>query len=144
MISVTDETQKKGLKERMGDRFKQMRNYVGISQKEAAAVFGMNQSNIARIESGIVSPNMSICHYFKTHYSINTNWLISGVGEMVIEEDTPTIDHDEFEEEVKDLKFHLNHIPEVRLSVLKFFVEYKLENKKNIIAYLRHQTAAEG
>jgi DNA-binding XRE family transcriptional regulator len=134
------------LKENMGERFRQMRNYVGLSQKEAAAIFGMNQSNIARIEKGLVSPNMSICHYFKTHYHIDTNWLISGMGEMVIHErpKTKTVDYAEFSEEMGDLLFHLKRVPEVRLEVLKFFVGYKLENKRHIMAYLDQQKVMEG
>jgi transcriptional regulator with XRE-family HTH domain len=134
------------LKENIGERFREMRNYVGLSQKDVAAIFGMNQSNIARIEKGLVSPNMSICHYFKTHYDIDTNWLISGIGEMVIQPKpkSSSIDYAEFSEEMEDLFFHLKYVPEVRLEVLKFFVSYKLENKRHIKTYLDHYRAMEG
>ncbi|MCP5046309.1 MAG: helix-turn-helix transcriptional regulator [bacterium] len=133
--------EKQHLKGKIGERFRQMRNYTGLSQKEAGAIFGMNQSNIARIEKGIVSPNMSICHYFKINYNINTNWLISGLGDMVIKQKPKVIaiDYGEFREEMDDLFFHLDHVPEVRLEMLKFFVGHKLENKKQISEFLREQ-----
>lgn len=132
------------LKIEIGKRFRQMRLYVGISQKEIADIFGMNQSNIARIEKGIVSPNMLICHYFKTHYNINTNWLISGRGNMVLPGSVqdPAIDYGEFTEEVLDLLFYLDRVPEVRLAVLKYFVGYKLENKKQLRDFLEQQQMA--
>ncbi len=138
---MTPDIQKRKLKQKMGERFRRMRLYVGLSQKEAGAVFGMNQSNIARIEKGVVSPNMSVCHYFKTHYGINTNWLISGQGDMIIRETSngKEMDYGEFAEEVEDLLFHLEHIPEVRLAVLKHYMEYKLENKRQIVEFLNQQ-----
>ncbi len=141
ILAINKSNGKRSLKEKIGERFRQMRNYVGLSQKETSAIFGMNQSNIARIEKGIVSPNMSICHYFKSRYNINTNWLISGRGEMLIKErpKAKSVDYGEFEEEMKDLLFYLRQMPEIRLGVLKFFVGYKLENKKQIMEYLEDQ-----
>ena len=138
---MTPEKQKRKHKQEIGERFRQMRLYIGLSQKEAGAIFGMNQSNIARIEKGLVSPNMSICHFFKTHYHIDTNWLISGQGDMIFKTDfdSKTIDYGEFAEEMEELFFHLTHIPEVRLAVLKHFMEYKLENKRQIIDFLKNQ-----
>lgn len=135
---MTSDNHKRRHKREIGGRFRQMRQYVGLSQKEAGAIFGMNQSNIARIEKGLVSPNMSICHYFKTHYNIDVNWLISGQGDMVIDTgfQPETVDYGEFSEEMEDFYFHLSHIPEVRLAVLKHFMEYKLENKRQIVQFL--------
>lgn len=138
---MTANHQKRKHKQEIGERFRQMRLYIGLSQKEAGAIFGMNQSNIARIEKGLVSPNMSICHYFKTHYHIDTNWLISGQGDMIIKTgfQSRTIDYGEFTEEMEELFFHLRHIPEVRLAVLKHFMEYKLEHKRQIVEFLNHR-----
>ncbi len=131
---------KTGLKESIGARFRKMREYTGLSQKETGLIFDMNQSNIARIEKGIVSPNMAICDYFRTHYNINMNWLITGEGEMVTENDDMIelgVDYGEFKEEMKDLQFHLDHVPNARFDILKFFLSYKLENKKSILKFLK-------
>jgi DNA-binding XRE family transcriptional regulator len=135
---VNSET-RQALKEKIGSRFREMRIYTGLSQKETASVLGMSQANIVRLEKGVVSPNMSICHYFKTHYNIDINWLISGRGNMVIKEKSKAVDYGEFCEEMDDLFFHLDRVPEVRLSVLKFFLGHKLENKKQIQEYIRNQ-----
>ncbi len=146
MTSEVNGTTIRDLKACIGERFRQMRHYVGLSQKETSAIFGMNQANIARIEKGIVSPNMLICHYFKTHYNIDTNWLISGKGDMVIQEEekSKTADYGEFTEEMLDLFFYIDYVPEIRLAVLKYFLGYKLENKKQILEFLQHQKVAEG
>ncbi|MCP5049595.1 MAG: helix-turn-helix transcriptional regulator [bacterium] len=128
------------MKEAIGVRFRKMREYAGLSQKETGRLFGMNQSNIARIEKGIVSPNMAICDYFHTHYNINMNWLITGEGEMALaDEDNDKIpaDYGEFSEEMKDLLFHLDHVPTARFAILKYFMGFKLENKKNILDFLK-------
>lgn len=131
---------KTGLKESIGARFRKMREYTGLSQKETGLIFDMNQSNIARIEKGIVSPNMAICDYFRTHYNINMNWLITGEGDMVSDEDEMIelgVDYGEFKDEMKDLQFHLDNVPNTRFDILKFFLSYKLENKKSILQFLK-------
>lgn len=138
---------KSALKEGIGTRFRQMREYAGLSQKETGRLFGMNQSNIARIEKGIVSPNMAICDYFHTRYYINMNWLITGEGEMVLppeDIDPKNVDYGEFKEEMKDLIFHLENVPNARIAMLKFFMGYKLENKKNILTFLNENNISKG
>jgi len=128
------------LKENIGTRFRKMREYAHLSQKETAQIFDMNQSNIARIEKGIVSPNMAICDYFRSHFNINMNWLITGEGEMVLDEafkGDEDADYGEFKDEMRDLLFHLDHVPNARFAMLKFFMSYKLENKKNILQFLK-------
>jgi len=146
MLSDNKGMGKKDLKIKIGERFRQMRNYVGLSQKEIADIFGMNQSNIVRIEKGVVFPNMSICHYFKSHYDIDTNWLISGSGEMLIKDNSVDrgVDYAEFSEEMEDILFYLDNVPDARLAVLKFFVGYKLENKREILEYLEEKKVMEG
>lgn len=135
------------LKEGIGTRFREMREYAKLSQKETGSLFGMNQSNIARIEKGIVSPNMAICDYFHTRYNINMNWLITGEGEMVLpreEIDPKNVDYGEFKEEMNDLIFHLENVPNARIAMLKFFMGYKLENKKNILTFLKENNISKG
>jgi transcriptional regulator with XRE-family HTH domain len=135
------------LKEGIGSRFRKMREHTGLSQKETGQLFGMNQSNIARIEKGIVSPNMAICDYFHTEYHIDMNWLITGEGEMVLPEeetDPKLIDYGEFKEEMKDLLFHLEKVPTARFAILKYFMGYKLENKKKILSFLKDHNITKG
>jgi transcriptional regulator with XRE-family HTH domain len=144
---IQETENKTALKEAIGNRFRKIREYANLSQKETAALFDMNQSNIARIEKGIVSPKMAICDYFHIHYNINMNWLITGEGEMVLEDDKSEdsmIDYGEFAEEMNDLIFHLDHVPSARIDILKFFMGYKLENKKNILKFLQENNIAKG
>jgi transcriptional regulator with XRE-family HTH domain len=134
-----DTGSKTALKESIGLRFRKMREYAQLSQKETGRIFGMHQTTIARIEKGIVSPNFTICDYFHTHYNINMNWLITGEGEMVAGDENiepEPAEYGEFSEAMKDLLFHLDHVPTARYAILKFFMGYKLENKKNILKYL--------
>lgn len=146
-IDSLDIESKTAFKEGIGARFRQMREYSGLSQKETGHLFGMNQSNIARIEKGIVFPNMAICDYFHTHFHINMNWLITGEGDMLMNQDTTTkepVDYGEFSDEMKDLLFHLNHVPPSRINILKFFMGYKLENKKSIMKFLKDNNITRG
>ena len=60
------------------------------------------------------------------------------------EEKSRIADYGEFSEEMLDLFFYLDYVPEIRLAVLKYFLGYKLENKKQILEFLDHQKMAEG
>ncbi len=146
-LDAPDMENKTAFKEGIGTRFRQMREYSGLSQKETAKIFQMNQSNIARIEKGIVFPNMAICEYFHSHFNIDMNWLITGAGTMICEEEIfakEPIDYGEFTDEMKDLLFHLDNVPTSRINILKFFMGYKLENKKNIMKFLKDNNITRG
>ena len=126
-------------KKETGERLRLARKHLGKTQRQIAEELGMDQSNIARIEQGLVSPSMFICHHLKGRYNININWLLDGEGEMVVVEGgagEKSFDFAEYTDEVQDLLFHLQWVPDARIAVLKYFSNYKLANKKKIMEFL--------
>lgn len=128
------------LKKEMGQRFRLFRKHLGKTQKTLAGELGIRQSNIARIEMGVISPSMYACYRLKEDYYLNVNWLLSGSGDMILKEkerkDDGPVDYEEFTEEMQDLFYHLDNVPEIRHEVLKYFFNYKLANKKRIMEFL--------
>jgi transcriptional regulator with XRE-family HTH domain len=68
-------------------RLKELRNTLGISQKEFAEKIGIGASAIAMLEKGTRNPSeqtiISICRDF----NVSEPWLRSGEGEMFVEDD---------------------------------------------------------
>ena len=67
----------------MGERIKQIRTSLNLTQEEFAIKLGMGSSSIAAFESGRPIKNRiikEICKIFK----INEDWLRTGEGEMYL------------------------------------------------------------
>lgn len=68
----------------IGDRIKEVRNTLKLTQFTVSEKLNINQGNYSRIEKNIHEPNMSFLHFFSKIYNVNLNWLISGEGEMFL------------------------------------------------------------
>jgi transcriptional regulator with XRE-family HTH domain len=134
------------LKRQMGERFRQARQHIGLSQLELGNLLGLTQSNIARIEGGRVFPRLSVCHYLRQNYTIGLNWLITGEGEMVLKDEdvAKKMDFGEYESEVRNMVYYLAQVPELRYPVIKLFVDYKLDHKREIYEALQKREEKTG
>jgi transcriptional regulator with XRE-family HTH domain len=134
------------LKKQMGERFRQARQHIGLSQLELGNLLGLTQSNIARIETGRVFPRLSVCHYLRWHHTISLNWLITGKGEMVLKDEdvVKKMDFGEYESEVRDMVYYLAQVPGLRYPVIKLFMDYKLDHKKEIYEALQKREEKTG
>lgn len=66
-----------------GLRFKNARESLGLSQTEAATKIGISQNSVSKMELGKTEkPNVKYLMFLKQE-GINTEWLISGNGEMI-------------------------------------------------------------
>jgi transcriptional regulator with XRE-family HTH domain len=121
-------------KKEIGRRFRSFRKSLKKTQKDLGRELGMSQTNVARIEDSTISPTMAICYQLRNDHGLNIDWLLSGEGDMIPERNEK--DYGEFAEEMEDLVYHLDRVPDVRQAVLKFFYDYKLQNKKQIVKWL--------
>lgn len=66
----------------VGKRLKAWRDSVSKSQKDAAALLGIHPNTYQNYERGVRGPDASAIRAF-AGVGINTNWLITGKGEML-------------------------------------------------------------
>ncbi|MCL2247614.1 MAG: helix-turn-helix domain-containing protein, partial [Lentimicrobiaceae bacterium] len=73
----------------IGTRLKTARISLGISQTEIANVLGIESSFLSNVERGAKKPPKNLIELFSSRYKINANWILTGEGDMAIE-DKPT------------------------------------------------------
>jgi transcriptional regulator with XRE-family HTH domain len=66
------------------ERVINLRNSLNLSQTEFAGKIGLSQVAIWRIESGESIPRRSTLQAISSAFGIDKNWLINGVGEMIL------------------------------------------------------------
>lgn len=70
------------------DRFIKMRKKLGINKSQLASYIQSTPSIIGEIESGKREPSKNILMKLLSKYNVNINWILSGEGEMFIENST--------------------------------------------------------
>jgi len=68
----------------IGDRFKELRGNLRFNQSELARLIDANPSIISDIERGEKEPSKKIISALIIKCKINSNWLLTGEGEMFI------------------------------------------------------------
>lgn len=68
----------------MKDRFRLLRQKLGLSQKEMAEGLGVPSTTISKYERGEVKPAADILAKIANTYGVNLNWLLTGLGDMFI------------------------------------------------------------
>lgn len=69
----------------MGERFKQLRKKLGLSQIEFAKRLGLTRGAISNIEAGKVQPKPLLIDLICSTFRANKEWLVSGTGPMLAE-----------------------------------------------------------
>jgi len=69
----------------IGERLKKARQSLGLSQIEIAEVLGFQSNFLSNIERGAKKPPKKLIELLSSRYKINANWLLTGEGDMVIE-----------------------------------------------------------
>ena len=67
----------------MGERFKQLRKKLGLSQIEFAKRLGLTRGAISNIEAGKVQPKPLLIDLICSTFRVNKEWLFSGTGQML-------------------------------------------------------------
>lgn len=70
--------------DKIGDRIKNIRLNLSISQSDMADILGTNQKTLSRYENNLTSPPVEILEKITEEYNFNLHWLITGEGEMFI------------------------------------------------------------
>ena len=98
---------------RIADRIKQIRETKGLSQKEFAETLNTALTRISEYERDKVKPTTEILTKLAEIHKININWLLTGTGNMFLDQKS---DDGEF----ADLIEALNELPERRQKYYYF------------------------
>jgi transcriptional regulator with XRE-family HTH domain len=71
----------------IGDRFKEIREELGLNQSELARSIGVTPSIISDIERGDKEPSKKIISSLIIKYRVNSNWLLTEYGNKYIKDE---------------------------------------------------------
>jgi len=69
-----------------GDRIKELRSHLKVSQQQFSKRIFISQSLLADIELDKQGVNERIIHLISTEFNVNKNWLIFGEGDIFYSE----------------------------------------------------------
>jgi len=134
------ENEDSGIKFRdIGRRLKNVRSAVKYTLDKVYDETHISRSYVSEFERGRKLPTSKYLKYLIETHNVNLNFIFTGKGEMFIphKERRPEIyDFGKFDQEIKDLLFHITHVPNALYEVLAHFSEYKMRKGDLIDQYL--------
>jgi Predicted transcriptional regulators len=117
-----------------GERIKQIRIALNLTQDKFGKRIGMKRNSISQIESGLNNVTEQTARAICREFSVNLEWLLNGKGEMFLETDNAiiaTIDRimaseNEFH---KNLFKGLSKLSEADLLALERIIDKFLDTK---------------
>jgi len=73
-----------------GERLIQAREYLGFNQSDFAAELVLAPQSLVRYEKNKVKPSIDFLIKLTYMFNINSNWLLSGKGNMLLEDESST------------------------------------------------------
>ncbi len=123
----------------IAERFKELRVFLNKTQSEFSLMIGVNQTTISSIEKGKSSPNVEVAEkVVKTFPNVNSVWLLTGEGEMFLDNVIPLIPIAEAKEKAKfeqkaELKSEKSEIPNVS------FLEKQIQWLQGVVDKLQRE-----
>lgn len=71
----------------LGNRIAEFRKAVKLSQLELAEKTGISRGFISQLETGRANPSIGFLYILMIEYKLSLNWLLTGLGEMFINDD---------------------------------------------------------
>lgn len=73
---------------KQGERVKKLRETLNLTQQEFAGIFGISRQFICDVEKNKKILNSEKLCILLGNYNANINWVLSGKGEMFLDENT--------------------------------------------------------
>ncbi len=128
--------QKTGITNNYGNRLREIRSLLGISQKDFASKMGIAASFLSEVEKEKTKPGYNFLIKLAEVFDINPSWLLLERGGMFLSAaggpNGKEYDFGEQAEEIRDLLTYLEKSPLVRLSVMAFATKFLLANESII------------
>lgn len=128
-----------------GDRLKDLRRSLEISQKDFAAKLNLAPSFVSEIESGKTKPGYNFLVKLADVFDINPTWVLLGMGSKFINDESG-ISEDDFGDDadkIKNLLWHFKRSPLVKLSVMAFASKFLLTNEEIVKKDIEQNTPKE-
>ena len=77
--------------EKIGERLKQIRKNKNLTQTAFGEILGVTKQAVANVESCHSNPSMEFLYKLIEKFNVNANWLITGKGEVFIQNSTEKI-----------------------------------------------------
>jgi transcriptional regulator with XRE-family HTH domain len=118
----------------IGQRIKELRKYLRISQREMAESFHMSSSYLSEIESGKGKPGPEFFLKLSDDYNVRIEYLFHGTGEMFYGTER-TIDSEEFDfnenvDTIGKMVWLMEHSPFFKSTILGFASKFLLDNER--------------
>ncbi|MCX6582810.1 MAG: helix-turn-helix transcriptional regulator [Candidatus Aminicenantes bacterium] len=113
----------------IGRRLKSIRDALGYTLDRVYKETGISRSYISEFERGRKLATSKYLKFLIDTHNVNLNFVFTGKGEMFIshQDRQPELyDFGKFDEEIKDLLFHITNVPNAMYEVLGHFSEYKM------------------
>lgn len=111
-----------------GKRLKELRKFLGLNQQQLAQTLEVTQPFLSSIENGKSSLSRNLLTHISNSYPhINTNWLLTGAGEMVfrtLEKQLPISEAKEQQVAYAQPKTEINQLQR-RMRYLEQFIAKK-------------------
>jgi len=124
------------LKKEVGQRLRNIRNKIGVTQQKFVTNFGVGRADYSRIEKGQIFPGPAILHVLHYEYNVSLDYLIGGTGDMfnIVPDPQLTallrfLEVDDSAPEIKEMLAYMANVPMVKHAMLSFFFHYKVENR---------------
>ena len=72
---------------KINERIKLIRKHLGLNQKEFGDILGVSQRAVSNWESGRNEPSIEVLNSISTKWAINPTWLLTGRGEMFLNQE---------------------------------------------------------
>ncbi len=119
-----------------GDRLKDVRKKLKISQKDFAARMGITGGYMSEIEYGKAKPGFDFFIKVARLFDVNINWLLFGRGEMFFseKEGIRSVEDDlsGHDEKVKEILRYFKKSPLVKFSVMAYAIKFLHDNEEAV------------
>jgi transcriptional regulator with XRE-family HTH domain len=116
-----------------GNRVKEVRKTLRISQKDFAASLDMSGSYLSEIEHGNAAPGYEFFYKLSAQYQVSLDYLVHGTGAMITEVNTVPEENQREElsrvENERDILWLMEHSPMFKNTLLGFSQKFYYENE---------------
>lgn len=125
----------------IGNRLKSVREELRLTINGIREITGISKSHISEMENGIKRASLKYLVALAENFNVNINWLLTGRGNMFkagieLNMDFGTEDNKLIEEMI----FYLNNANIVRHDLMRYFIQYKRENREILKDYIMSES----
>ncbi len=132
-----------GEKVAIGQRIKELREFLGLSQKEFADALGIHPMSVSRYELGRSNPSPSVLRLIEDKFGVNPEWLLEGKGDPFKHDRGSDNLNFKFGKRWREVKNHLEDASELIVDIcLSLFLTQRQKKSLNLEAlktYLKNR-----